>query len=61
VVLQNEVIIIDFKTAAAIPTVIPKEYQQQMQTYRDLIAPLYPNKTIRLGLLYSAVPKMLWV
>lgn len=61
VVLQNEVIIIDFKTAAAIPTVIPKEYQQQMQTYRDLIAPLYPNKTIRLGLLYSAVPKMVWV
>ena len=35
VVMENEVIIIDFKTAAAVPDTIPKEYQLQMQTYKQ--------------------------
>ena len=61
VVLPEEVIILDFKTAREIPRVVPVEYQRQMETYRKLLAPLYPGKVIRAGLLYTATPEILWL
>jgi ATP-dependent helicase/nuclease subunit A len=61
VVLPEEVIILDFKTAREVPRIVPVEYQRQMETYRKLLAPLYPGRIIRAGLLYTATPEILWL
>ena len=61
VVLPEEVILLDFKTAREVPQNVPVEYQRQMGIYRDLLAPLYPGKAIRAGLLYTVTPEILWL
>ena len=61
VVLENEVIILDFKTSREVPRSIPLEYQRQMEAYRLLLEPLYPDKVIRAGLLYTVIPQILWL
>ena len=61
VVLPEEVIILDFKTAREVPQAISLEYQRQMEAYRDLLVPLYPGKPIRAGLLYTVTPEILWL
>ena len=55
-VTQNEVIIADYKTNAAPPrdvSAISPSYSEQLALYRAVIAPLYPDKTIRCVLIYT--------
>jgi ATP-dependent helicase/nuclease subunit A len=58
-VLDHEVIIADYKTAARTPddvNAIPESYIAQLAAYRALIVTLYPGKTISCLLIYTAGP-----
>ena len=61
VVRENEVILIDFKTAREMPATIPPEYHAQMAAYASLLAAVYPGKTIRSALIYTAGPWIAWL
>jgi len=56
-VLENEVLIADFKTNSASPKGpegVPKRTIAQLATYRALIADLYPDRKIRCFVIYTA-------
>lgn len=60
----NEVLILDYKTSPRVPSdvaAIPPEYLEQLRSYRALISPLYPTKSIRCALIYTAQPCVLWL
>lgn len=56
VVLENEVLIIDFKTNRRVPTSpdkVPLIYKNQMDTYKRLIKNIFPDKIVRTFLLWT--------
>lgn len=61
-VLGDEVLIIDFKTGRDIPPdadAVPAAYRQQMDAYRRLMQDIYPEKTIKCGLLWTSGPTLI--
>ncbi len=61
-IMQDTVYIIDYKTnvdASETESQIPGAYIKQMAAYRALIAQIYPDKTIKCGLLFTAIPKLM--
>ncbi len=61
-VSDSEVLIVDFKTNAAIPRnedEVPDEYALQMALYRSLLRPLYPNRPIRCCLVFTGGPQLI--
>jgi ATP-dependent helicase/nuclease subunit A len=61
-VSDTEVLIIDYKTnRPPIETLddVPFGYRAQMALYRALLAPLYPGRSIRAGLLFTEAPKLI--
>ena len=61
-VSETEVLIVDYKTnRPPIETLeqVPFAYRAQMALYRALLAPLYPGKAIRAGLLFTEAPKLI--
>jgi ATP-dependent helicase/nuclease subunit A len=55
-ILDNEILIADYKTNRPPPkdkAEIPTLYAAQMAAYKKLLAPLYPDKTIRCALLWT--------
>lgn len=64
VVTEDSVEIVDFKTnrqPPASPVDIPFEHLAQLSIYRALLAPLYPGRAIRCGLVYTEAPAIYWL
>lgn len=60
----NEILILDYKTSPRVPAdvaAIPPEYLEQLRSYQALVTPLYPTKSIRCALIYTAQPCILWL
>ena len=57
-VLEDRVVLVDFKTSAAVPDTagdVPKDYVTQMALYRSLVARLYPGKAVEAWLVWTSV------
>ena len=52
-VSADEVLLIDYKTNAMPPDVIPPTYAAQMALYRALIQPLFPSRKVSAALLFT--------
>lgn len=64
VVQDDRLLIVDYKTNFRAPTGISDispSYIAQLAIYRAVLQPLYPNKTIEAGLLYTRTPKIIEV
>lgn len=64
VVEDDRLLIVDYKTNFKAPTDISEISPSniaQLAIYRAVLAPLYPNKTIEAGLLYTRTPKIIEV
>ena len=64
VVTQDGVEIVDFKTNRQPPRSendLPFEHVAQLAIYRAILAPLYPGRTIRCGLVYTEAPLVHWL
>ena len=56
--------IVDFKTNRVPPaslSEVPFEHRAQLAIYRAILAPLYPGREIRCGLIYTGGPKTYWL
>lgn len=56
-VTENEVWVVDYKTSLnppKSPATVPDRYYAQMQLYKKLLQPLYPQRQIRTALLWTA-------
>ncbi len=61
-VTAREVLIIDYKTNRVVPAgpaEVEPAYVVQMALYAELLAPLYPDHTIRAALLYTEAPTLI--
>ena len=64
VVLEKEVLLIDYKSDRNPPERtqdIPKAYQSQMKAYKNLLQEIYPNKVIKSALLWTQGPTLMWL
>jgi ATP-dependent helicase/nuclease subunit A len=59
----NQIVILDYKTAAhpPKPEEIPASYLWQMKAYQQLLIRRYPDKTIRSALLWTSLPRLDWL
>ena len=56
IVTEDEVHIVDYKTNRKVPETvegIPAQYIRQLALYREVLKPLYPNKTIKTALIWT--------
>ena len=53
VVKEKEVLIIDFKTNRSVPKSVPLNYKKQLDTYKDLLKTIFPDKMIKSYLLWT--------
>jgi ATP-dependent helicase/nuclease subunit A len=63
-VLEDKVLIIDYKTNSNPPTEladVPTTYINQMAIYRAVLQPLYPDRSIRAALLFTRAPRLITV
>ena len=63
-VTEDAVEIVDFKTNRAPPGSvddIPFEHRAQLAIYRTILAPLYPGREIRCGLIYTEAARTYWL
>ncbi|MEM1131599.1 MAG: double-strand break repair helicase AddA [Pseudomonadota bacterium] len=61
---DESVTAIDFKTGRNPPETvdaIPKAHLRQMAAYRIALQHIYPDRAVRIGLLYTTTAKMLWL
>ena len=64
VVTNEEVLIVDFKTNRPPPATVeavPAAYHQQMAAYRAALTAIYPDKTVRCGLLWTDSLDLMWL
>jgi ATP-dependent helicase/nuclease subunit A len=62
VVTPSEVLIVDFKTNHAPPTLAkdaPRGYVRQLALYRAVLRKLYPQKPVRAALLWTETPELM--
>ncbi len=62
VVTRDSVLIADYKTDRTVPrqaTEIPQSYVTQLALYRSVLSRIYPNRTIRAALLFTAGPHLI--
>ncbi|NRG16469.1 double-strand break repair helicase AddA [Rhizobiales bacterium] len=63
-VAEDEVLIVDYKTNRHAPQAAedaPLEYVTQLAVYRRLLGGIYPGRTIRAALLWTAAPRLMEV
>ena len=63
-VTDGAVEIVDFKTNRVPPgslDEVPFEHRAQLAIYRAILAPLYPGREIRCGLIYTEAAKAFWL
>jgi ATP-dependent helicase/nuclease subunit A len=59
---QKEILVADYKTGAACALAdTPAAYLAQMALYRAVLAPLWPDKTLRMLLIWTAGPRVVWL
>ena len=59
---QKEILAADYKTGAPCPLDgTPAPYLAQMALYRAVLAPLWPDKTLRMLLIWTAGPRVVWL
>lgn len=59
---ENEVLVADYKTGAPCPLDrTPKAYLTQMALYRAVLSPLWPEKRLRMALIWTEGPNVLWI
>jgi ATP-dependent helicase/nuclease subunit A len=59
---QKEILVADYKTGApCAPDGIPAAYLAQIALYRAVLAPLWPDKTLRMLLIWTAGPHVVWL
>ncbi len=59
---QREILVADYKTGAPCPLDgTPAAYLAQMALYRAVLAPLWPHKTLRMLLIWTAGPRVVWL
>jgi ATP-dependent helicase/nuclease subunit A len=59
---QKEILAADYKTGAPCPLDgTPAAYLAQMALYRAVLAPLWPDKTLRMLLIWTAGPRVVWL
>ncbi|HEY4848593.1 MAG TPA: double-strand break repair helicase AddA [Methylocella sp.] len=59
---RKEILVADYKTGAPCPLDgTPAEYLAQMALYRAVLAPLWPDKTLRMVLIWTAGPRVVWL
>lgn len=61
VVLENKVLVLDYKTDPIIPkevSQIPKKYIKQMSAYLQVLEQIYPDKIIECAILWVFAPKL---
>ena len=59
---EKQILIADYKTGA--PRALdatPADYLAQMALYRAVLAPLWPDKTLRMLLIWTAGPRVVWL
>ena len=59
---EREVLIVDYKTNRTPPDAaesVPLAYRRQLALYRALLAEIYPGRTIRAFLLWTAAPRLM--
>jgi ATP-dependent helicase/nuclease subunit A len=59
---EGEVLIVDYKTNRPPPDAaesVPLSYRRQLALYRALLAEIYPGRTIRAFLLWTAAPRLM--
>ncbi len=59
---KHEILVADYKTGA--PCTLnqtPKSYLTQMALYRVVLAPLWPGKVLRMALIWTPGPNVLWL
>ena len=60
---EREVIALDYKTGRAPPddASVPEAYRAQMESYRAVLAAVFPDRTITCGLLFVDAPRLIWL
>jgi len=59
---QKEILLADYKTGMPCPLDgTPADYLAQMALYRAVLAPLWPDKTLRMLLIWTAGPRVVWL
>ena len=59
---QKEILVADYKTGAPCPLDrTPADYIAQMALYRAVLTPLWPDKTLRMLLIWTAGPRVVWL
>jgi ATP-dependent helicase/nuclease subunit A len=59
---QKEILAADYKTGPPRPIDdTPADYVAQMALYRAVLAPLWPNKPLRMLLIWTAGPRVIWL
>jgi len=59
---QKEILVADYKTGTPCPLDgTPSDYLAQMALYRAVLAPLWPDKTLRMLLIWTAGPRVVWL
>jgi ATP-dependent helicase/nuclease subunit A len=64
VLTDDSAIVVDYKTGRHIPAnpqQVTEGYRLQMKLYAALLAQLYPAKTVRTALLWTAEPRLMWL
>jgi ATP-dependent helicase/nuclease subunit A len=59
---QKEILVADYKTGAPCRLdAAPADYLAQMALYRAVLAPLWPTKNLRMLLIWTAGPRVVWL
>jgi ATP-dependent helicase/nuclease subunit A len=59
---QKEILVADYKSGTPRPIDdTPADYVAQMALYRAVLAPLWPDKTLRMLLIWTAGPRVVWL
>jgi ATP-dependent helicase/nuclease subunit A len=59
---DKEILVADFKTGTPCPLDdTPAAHRTQMALYHAVLAPLWPQKTLRMGLIWTAGPCVVWL
>lgn len=63
VVQAQKVWVVDYKTDIHVPSDMPAAYIRQLETYRQVLAKIFPEKEVKAGILWTSMdtPKIVWL
>ena len=60
----TEMIVLDYKTGRHVPTSaaeVSENYRLQLKTYQALLRQIHPQKPVRVAILWTSVPQLMWL